>query len=164
VPAYVVLSDAALEDLCRKRPSNLRELLGVNGIGERKAELYGSEIFAVFEAYRKGARAAAREERRESPAEETLRLLAEGRSFQEIAEIRGRQLSTVVSMVADLVEKGRLVYRKEWVGESTHRQIEDVVQRLGSQALRPVKDALPAEITYEQVGLVVAYCRRLAKQ
>jgi len=58
VPAYVVLSDAALEDLCRKRPANLRELLGVTGIGERKAELYGSEIFAALEAYRQGARAA----------------------------------------------------------------------------------------------------------
>ena len=47
VPAYVVLSDAALEDLCRKQPTNLRELLAVNGFGERKAELYGSEIFAA---------------------------------------------------------------------------------------------------------------------
>ena len=38
VPAYIVLSDASLEDLCRKRPSNLRELLRVFGFGERKAE------------------------------------------------------------------------------------------------------------------------------
>ena len=57
MPAYVVLSDASLEDLCRKRPSQLQELTGVTGIGERKAELYGTEILAVFEAYRKGARA-----------------------------------------------------------------------------------------------------------
>ena len=162
VPAYVVLTDAALEDLCRKHPTNLRELLGVSGIGERKAELYGSEIFAVFEAYRKGARAKAHDEKRESPAEETLRMLAEGRSFQQIAEARGRQLSTVVNMVADLVEKGRLEYRQEWVGETAHRQIEEAVQRRGSQTLKPLHDALPAEITYEQIRLVVAYCRRNA--
>jgi ATP-dependent DNA helicase RecQ len=163
VPAYVVLTDASLEDLCRKRPTNLRELLTVSGIGERKAELYGSEIFAVFEAYRKGTRASAREERRESPADETLRLLAEGKSFQEIAEIRARQLSTVVNMVGDLVEKGRLEYRIDWVGESAHEQIEEVVKRLGTQALRPIKDALPARISYEQIRLVVAYCRRSAE-
>jgi ATP-dependent DNA helicase RecQ len=52
VPAYIVLSDAALYDLCRKKPSTLRELLNVSGVGERKAELYGREIFAAFEAYR----------------------------------------------------------------------------------------------------------------
>ncbi|MBV9746208.1 MAG: ATP-dependent DNA helicase RecQ [Acidobacteriia bacterium] len=61
VPAFVVLSDAALEDLCRKRPANLRELLKVSGFGEKKAEMYGAEIFARLEAFNRGARAAARE-------------------------------------------------------------------------------------------------------
>ena len=156
VPAYVVLSDAALEDLCRKRPTNLRELLGVTGIGERKAELYGSEIFAVFEAYRKGARAA----KHETPMEETLRLLGEGNTFEQIAEARGRQLQTVVNMVADLVEKGRLEYKIDWVGEERHREVTEVVQRLGSNFLRPIKEALPPEVTYEQIRLVVAWCRK----
>jgi len=159
VPAYVVLSDAALEDLCRKKPANLRELLAVSGIGERKAELYGSEIFSVFEAYRKGARAEARARGTESPADETMRLLDEGRTFQEIAQIRGRQLSTVVTMVAELIEKGRLGYRMEWVGEEAHERIEEAIGRIGSQALRLLKDALPPEITYEQIRLVVAHAR-----
>jgi ATP-dependent DNA helicase RecQ len=160
VPAYIVLSDAALEDLCRKRPSNLRELLGVSGIGERKAELYGAEIFAVFEAFAKGKRAEAREAAEASPAEETMRLLAEGKTFAEIAQIRGRQLTTVVNMVADLVEKGRLEYRVEWVGEENHRKIEEAIGRLGSQWLRPLREALPPEITFEQIRLVVASVRR----
>jgi ATP-dependent DNA helicase RecQ len=159
VPAYVVLSDASLEALCRKRPSNLRELLSVFGIGERKAELYGSEIFAVFEAFGKGARAAVHAAAAVSPADETLRLLEEGKSFEEIAQIRGRQLSTVVNLVADLVEKGRLPYRMEWVGEQRHHQIEAVVRRLGPQWLKPLKDALPPEVTYEQLRLVVACVR-----
>ncbi len=161
VPAYIVLSDAALADLCRKQPSNLRELLGVTGIGERKAEQYGSELFATLEAYRKGARAEVRETTQVSPAEETMRMLAEGRSFEEIAKARGRQVATVVNMVADLVEKGRLEYRVEWVGEESHRRIEEVVRRLGAQWLKPLREALPAEITYEQIRLVVAHARSL---
>jgi ATP-dependent DNA helicase RecQ len=160
VPAYVVLSDAALEDLCRKRPANLRELLGVFGIGERKAELYGSEIFAAFDAFEKGARAAAREVTQVNPAEETIRLLGEGKTFAEIAEIRGRQLSTVVHMVADLIEKGRLDFRMEWVGEDAHRRIAEAIARLGSHWLKPLREALPAEITNEQIRLVVAAVRR----
>jgi len=62
VPAYVVLHDTSLEDLCRKQPSNLRELLRVNGFGERKAELYGQQIFATLDAYRRGARAPAKQQ------------------------------------------------------------------------------------------------------
>jgi len=159
VPAYIVLSDAALEDLCRKRPTNLRELLGVNGFGERKAELYGGEIFGVFEAFARGERAAARAAPQASPAEETMRLLAEGKSFEEIAAIRVRQVATVVSMVADLIEKGRLEYRIEWVGEENHRRIEEAIGRLGSEWLKPLYEALP-DIGYDQIRLVVACVRR----
>lgn len=159
VPAYIVLTDASLEDLCRKRPTNLRELLGISGIGERKAELYGREIFGVFEAFEKGERAAARETTQISPAEETMRLLAEGKTFEQIGELRGRKPATVVNMVADLVEKGRLPYRVDWVGEEDHNLILEAVSRLGSQWLKPLKEALPERITFEQVRLVVAFAR-----
>jgi uncharacterized protein YpbB len=46
------------------------------------------------------------------------------------------------------------------VGEANHRQIEEVVRRLGSQWLKPLREALPPEITYEQIRLVVAFVRR----
>jgi ATP-dependent DNA helicase RecQ len=159
VPAYIVLSDAALVDLCRKQPSSHRDLLNVTGIGERKAELYGGDILAAMEAFRKGARAAVEEVAHASPADETIRLLESGKSFEEIATIRGRQVSTVVNMVADLVEKGRLQYSIGWVGEENHRQIEEAVGRLGSQWLKPLREVLPAGISYEQIRLVVAYVR-----
>lgn len=159
VPAYIVLSDAALEDLCRKMPGSRDELLGVSGIGERKAEMYGEAILAAFAEFRKGARASARVASQESPAEETMRLLAEGKNFAEIAEIRGRQLSTVVNCVADLVEKGKLPYRMEWVGEEAHGQTRAAIEKLGSQWLKPLREALPAEISYDQIRLVVALVR-----
>jgi ATP-dependent DNA helicase RecQ len=160
VPAYVVLSDAALDDLCRKQPANLRELLSVSGIGERKAELYGGEIFGVFEAFHKGARAAAKEAAQISPADETIRLLAEGKTFEQIAELRGRKPSTVVNMVADLIEKGRLEYRIEWVGEEDHKAIAEAIGKLGSQWLKPLREALPEHVSYDQIRLVVAWARQ----
>jgi ATP-dependent DNA helicase RecQ len=160
VPAFVVLSDAALEDLCRKRPGNLRELLAVTGIGERKAELYGAQIFARFEAFRRGERAMAPKAAAPSPAQETVLLMADGKSFEEIAQLRGVSLSSVVNRVADLIEKGRLDYRMEWVGAENHRLIEEAIARLGSERLKPLREALPPEITYEQIRLVVASARR----
>jgi uncharacterized protein YpbB len=66
----------------------------------------------------------------------------------------------VVNMVADLVEKGNLDYRLEWVGEERHRQIEEAARRLGNQWLRPLREVLPEEISYHQIRLVVAFVRR----
>jgi ATP-dependent DNA helicase RecQ len=159
-PAFMVMSDATLLDLCRRRPWTMEELLRVNGIGVKKAELYGREIFAALEAFEAGRRAAKQPEREPvSPADETLKLLGEGRSIEEIARIRNRQLGTVVGMIADLVEKGKLPFRDAWVREQHRESIEEAVRRIGPQWLKPLKEALPAEVTMEEIRLIVAKVR-----
>ncbi len=59
VPAFVVLHDTTLEEICRRRPSSIADLMNITGIGERKAEVYGRGILAALERYREGARASA---------------------------------------------------------------------------------------------------------
>jgi len=110
-PAFVVMHDTTLDEICRLQPASLNGLLGVTGIGERKAELYGRQILNVLKRFGEGARAAVDPDKKEKPAEETIRLLNEGRTLDEIAELRGRRRSTVVSLVADLVERGLVEYQ-----------------------------------------------------
>jgi ATP-dependent DNA helicase RecQ len=55
-PAFVVMHDTTLDEICRIRPRSLRELLRVSGIGERKAELYGQQIFAALRRFEQGVR------------------------------------------------------------------------------------------------------------
>ncbi len=53
VHAFVVLSDASLADMCRKRPHTKAEMLNVNGIGAAKNDAYGDiflETIAKWEA------------------------------------------------------------------------------------------------------------------
>jgi ATP-dependent DNA helicase RecQ len=159
-PAFMVMSDATLLDVCQKRPWTMEELLRVTGIGAKKAELYGMEIFAALEAFEAGRRASEEPEREPlSPADETLRLLHEGHPLAEIARLRNRQLGTVVGMIADLVEKGKLDFRDDWVRSEYRESIEETVRRIGPQWLKPVKEALPPEVTMEEIRLVVAKVR-----
>ena len=51
VPAYVILHDSTLEEICLRRPSTIDELLAISGIGARKAEFYGREILARLTAF-----------------------------------------------------------------------------------------------------------------
>jgi ATP-dependent DNA helicase RecQ len=164
VPAYVVLHDTSLDELCRRRPASLAELLRISGIGERKAELYGQQIFTALEKFDAGARVSATVEKKVSPADETIRLLSEGRSFEEIAQLRERQLTTVIGLVADLVEKGKLKFDPRWVDKEKRIIIEEVCARLGLQWLKPLKEAVPPEITFEEIRLVVADLRREKNQ
>jgi ATP-dependent DNA helicase RecQ len=54
------------------------------------------------------------------------------------------------------MEKGELEFQGNWIEGGKLAQIEEVCGRLGTERLKPLKDALPPEITYEEIKLVVA--------
>ena len=158
--AFIVMHDTTLDELCRIRPTSMAELLSVSGIGERKAELYGQQILDALMEYDRGARATAAPAKKSKPGEETLQLLREGRTFDEIAAIRGRQRSTVVSLVANLIEQGEVDFQDNWVDLERRTKIEAACVDLGLERLGPLKAALPPEITYEDIHLVVGKLRK----
>ncbi|MFZ1203614.1 MAG: RecQ family ATP-dependent DNA helicase [Candidatus Acidiferrales bacterium] len=158
--AFIIMHDTSLDELCRRRPQTLAQLLQVPGFGERKTELYGEQIIAALKSYGAGGRVVGTLEPISKPAEETMRLLAEGRTFAEIAAIRGRQVSSVVAMVADLVQRGDIEFEPRWLGDEKRAKIEEACGQLGVERLRPLKDALPPEISFEEIRLVAARLRR----
>ena len=55
VPAFRILTDAALRAIVDARPATARELLALSGIGISFVEKYGSQIFRILHE-RPGAR------------------------------------------------------------------------------------------------------------
>jgi len=161
VAAFVVLHDTALDALCIARPRTASELRRVSGFGDKKVERYGAAILAALQRFVQGERASKDwHPKAGEPARETLQFLREGRTFEEIAQIRGRQLSTVEATVAELIERGETELRSEWMKPEVYDHIAAALKRLGGERLRPVKEALPEEISYGQIRLVVANLRR----
>jgi len=68
VPAFVVMHDSSLDEVCRKRPGSIPQLLDISGFGEHKARLYGKQIFQALERFRLGARALSMPEIKPRPA------------------------------------------------------------------------------------------------
>ena len=157
VAAFVVMHDSTMEELCRRRPSTLAELMRVRGIGEHKLEIYGAGILAALRNFAAGARAAGAAPSREArAAKETLRLLREGRTIEEIARIRGREISTVVETVAGLIEAGRVELDEKWMSPGARPLIEAACRAKGMQSLREIKDAVPAYVSFNDIRLVMA--------
>jgi ATP-dependent DNA helicase RecQ len=48
VPAYVILHDKTIAEICNERPRSLAELRGVSGLGEKKTERYGQHILEIL--------------------------------------------------------------------------------------------------------------------
>jgi ATP-dependent DNA helicase RecQ len=60
VPAFIVMHDTCLDELCRIQPRSLEEIRRVHGFGERKVEMYGKQILELLQKCREGARASVR--------------------------------------------------------------------------------------------------------
>ena len=73
--------------------------------------------------------------------------------------MRDRQLNTVVGMVADLVERREIPFQPAWISETHRVLIETAVRTHGAQWLKPLRQALPAEVTAEEIRLIVAKIR-----
>jgi ATP-dependent DNA helicase RecQ len=159
VPAYIILHDSTLEELCRRKPANFSELKQVTGIGEKKADVYGAEILQALRNFGAGARAAPMAAKEPAPAEQTLRLLNEGRSFEEIARIRARQVSTIVCTVANLIETGQVKLDAKWISPDAQLLIEAACLKQGVERLKDIKDAVPPYVSFDDIRLVVAHLR-----
>ena len=158
--AFIVMHDTTLLALCRVQPETKLQLLQVQGMGEAKTKMYGDAILDALRRFRSGERARNDwQAHASSPARETLDLLQQGHTFEEIAQRRGRKISTVVAMISSLIEKGETQFRPEWMDPAHYSAIQSACTKLGMDLLSPIKNSLPPEISYEEIRLVVAHLR-----
>lgn len=54
VPAFVVMHDSTLEELCQRKPRSLEELRDISGFGKRKIDIYGKDILASLRSFLEG--------------------------------------------------------------------------------------------------------------
>jgi ATP-dependent DNA helicase RecQ len=171
IAAFIVLPDASLADLARKKPRTREELRNVLGIGERKAEMYGASLLQALVNYSSAAApipfappqpAPPRERKRTPEAAFTIiGLLKEGKGVEEIARRKGLKPGTIYSWVEGLLEERRVSFPEGWVDPERRRQIEEAAAQAGLERLRPIKDILPEDFTYDEIRIVVAHLRGL---
>ena len=53
IPPYVVFSNAALRDMCRKKPQNIHELMEVSGVGMMRSQKYGGDFIREIKRFLK---------------------------------------------------------------------------------------------------------------
>jgi ATP-dependent DNA helicase RecQ len=52
IPAFTVLHDSSLDELCRVQPESIEAIREIHGFGERKTEMYGQEIVSTIKQFR----------------------------------------------------------------------------------------------------------------
>lgn len=170
VPPFVVFSDAALKDMCIKYPLNKEDFLKVSGVGEVKAERYGIRFMDVIKDYinnnniniedikvqNSDENKEVKEEVKEKVKKEDTRtvsysLYKEGKNISEISKERGLSQITVENHLADCAKLGYEINYRDFVSEDNEKLIIKAYKEIGGDKLKPIKEALPPDITYTEI-------------
>ena len=172
VPAYVIFSDATLQELATYLPTQPEDLPHISGFGEVKINKYGTAFLNEINQYctendldsrMAQVRRKSRKKRSAQPKSDTKQrtydYYLQGKSVAEIAHIRDLSPTTVSTHLAYFVQNGSLDIT-ELVDPATISKIEDAIYVHGNSALKPLKDAIDDSISYDEIRLVVAHLRR----
>ena len=107
-----------------------------------------------------GAGAKAASAPRVSTVDETYAFYETGMSIEEISQQRGIAEMTVEKHLADCILEGRPFDISRHVNAQDRTLIEAAVRRLGSERLKPLRDALPRHVSYRMIRFVVADLQR----
>jgi len=93
----------------------------------------------------------------------TLNLFQSGLTPEQIAEERGLVIGTIYTHLANLIAMGKLELR-DIVPPAVEAAVRRAIDQAGLGALSPLKQILPAEISYGEIRCVVEAVRRERQQ
>jgi ATP-dependent DNA helicase RecQ len=189
VPPYVIFPDTSLRAMAQQRPPTQAQFARIPGVGSKKLAAYGTIFLAEICAYCAANGLEMGLEPQDAPEQEqrgvtvsgvpivsarprgpagigtptqrlTLDLCQQGLSIADIARERNLAPGTVASHLADLIEAGETVDIERLIRPEQYQAIAGAWQQTGGDALRPVKDLLGEEYSYEEIRLVRAMMRQ----
>ncbi|GGE31324.1 ATP-dependent DNA helicase RecQ [Pullulanibacillus camelliae] len=169
VPPYIIFSDASLREMSSKLPQTLEAMLEIKGVGEQKLERYGQGFLAAIMKYCEENDVKEPEEKDPTSSapqkpiatangksyEVTHALYKEGHSLQEIANARAMSIITIQSHLEQAGENDLEVDWDSFINADYEEQIIEVIEQIGTDKLKPLKEALPEEVDYFMIKAVI---------
>ena len=151
-PAYTIFTDRVLQEMVERKPVTLYDFARISGVGEVKVSRYGKQFVDLLRKELNVKR-----EKGDSYIE-TLMLLRQGLTIEQVAESRNLKLVTIYSHIAELIISRKLT---DWSNYISVFEIESVANVISSsesktQNLKPIYEALNGEIDYGKIRLALA--------
>ncbi len=178
LPSFVIFHDNTLKQMAAYMPKDKEAFLNINGVGLKKYESYGEGFIKIINDYytetgkeavispeeqpKAPARASTDKEKKEDRYKLTYECYSEGLSLKEIAAARGFTEITIVEHLQKCELSGLTV---DWDRFLQNKQNEELIlqaiDKVGLERLKPIKEALPENISYDEIRVVIAKVRHL---
>lgn len=180
LPPYMIFADSTLREMAESCPTNRTAFLHVSGVGEKKLEKYGAEFIEEIissllekETSQEIIQSSASDfepeiypspkiKLKDSGAKkvashlQTLELFQEGKTLAEITKLRTLTPATVQDHLVRCHEEGHTIPWEELIPPGQEALVLEAIHQVGREKLRPIKDALPAEVDWLTIKAVLA--------
>jgi len=180
VPPYVVFADASLRAMAQMRPQSEANFARMPGVGRSKLATYGAYFTDEIRNYcvahsltvdnmppeeekvefTLSTTTTSTHSTRTPTYQQTLELYEQGMSIEAIAEARSIKPSTVISHIVALIEEGKEIDTTALISADRYDVIAAALHAVGDDLLKPVKEYLGDDYSYEEIRLVRAIRRQ----
>lgn len=153
VPAYVIFSDATLDEMAKQKPITESDLLLISGVGEHKLLKYGQAFLNAIIDFSP----ASNKKSKGDTYLETFNLYQKNIPISEIAKQRNLAETTIYSHITQLYLSGKIESLKSFVNEDEIVQVKEALEIVGeSKALKPIYEHLQEAIPYHKIRMALA--------
>jgi ATP-dependent DNA helicase RecQ len=165
LPAYVIMTDVALRNIAKFRPTTERNLIRIKGIGAKKLRSYGGEIIGIVSAYCDendmesdvvDPAAPKLRQKRPDAKKTAFEMFAGGSSIEEVARATLRADSTVGKYLIDYINEEKISDPNPWVDSYTFKRIDGAVAETKNSTLKSLFEHFEGDIPYGVLRIAVA--------
>ena len=175
---YMVFSDVTLRSLARQRPSSLAGMLAIKGIGEKKCDDFGQKFLDLIDTHCdehdldrdidltpvvNKPKPQKSETKISAAALNAFPYFEKGLSLKTVEEELDRAPSTVAGYFSQYLKHHKITDPTKWVAPELVDQIDQAIDEVGAERLRPLFEHLNEEIDYDTLRIVVL-CRRMQSE
>ena len=162
---FMIFHDSTLKEMASYFPQSKEALLTIKGVGLKKYESYGESFVDLIKDYSAPKGIDSINVQKEEIMREdlidryqlTYDAYLEGLSLKEIAEKRNFTMNTIIEHLSKCTEQNKLVDWSRFIDNPIKEdKILEAINQTGLEKLKPIKDLLDDDISYEDIRLVIA--------
>jgi len=170
IPPFIVFTDTSLKQMATYFPTTKEEMLKIDGVGANKFEKYGSTFMHTIHTFvlenpteippipsKNTSKTISKSSSK--PKEDTklisYGLYMEGKSIEEITQIRGITRQTIERHLLTCYEEGMDIPLEKDIQTQFETAIYQAIEKLGYEKLKPLKEYLPAQVQYLDIHYYV---------
>ena len=164
IAPFIVFSDVSLKQMSTFYPTDAESMLKIEGVGLNKLVKYGNVFIEAISDYVSknniDVQDLAPTKKVKAPKQDTklvsYEMFSNGMSIEDIVNERGLTRITIEGHLIDCLEKGMDLNLEKYVHTEYKDEILKAIEEIGTEKLKPIKEALPEDVSYFDIKYYVA--------